>query len=248
MVLRKILEDIFKFNIQMFIQVLTPKSLSILGSVFPFLSVVAGWIVYYSLGHNTPGVLLTISETVIPFPECRIFAVTMNMEVIFLYMLYTIRNNAISTLAREKGIILGIKKVILILCKYVNILGLSITSWITLKEFDVLHFSAAGFFFMGSLIYYVVSDMCLAQVGHPVPQISHAITITIPIFLVLYSVVCTQFQFSDHNFMRSMGALFQYIYCFLLFTRIFLFQYDLPKNAYGTIWGDVNSLSEQISH
>jgi hypothetical protein len=53
-------------------------------SLFPFGGVLLCWALFYSLRHNASRRLLTISETVIPFPENRIFAVSMNVEALVL--------------------------------------------------------------------------------------------------------------------------------------------------------------------
>lgn len=76
------------------ITITKPEWLNIydIAGIFPLLSVLVCWVFYYGLKHND-SVIRTISETVKPFPENRIFPVTMCIECIFLGIVIWIRNS-----------------------------------------------------------------------------------------------------------------------------------------------------------
>ena len=100
------------------ISISLPKWLNIyvLASIFPTLSVFACWGVFYGLKHNPPGVILTISETVNPFPENRIFPITMNIECVFLAIVIWLRNSITKAYSTEKKVPMTLRMFFMRLC------------------------------------------------------------------------------------------------------------------------------------
>lgn len=197
-----------------------------IGAIFPFLSVVSCWICFYTLGHFHSDHILTISETVIPFPENRIFPVAMCIESVMLIFFYTIRNLAIFEFAKEKKISFPFKKVVIITTTFCVPIGLIVLSIVTLKDQEAVHLTGAFLFFFGSLTYYITSDLALKQVGKPIKLGSSIISYSIICSMVLYF----SFLMLNPSWSKTLGALFQYITALLIFTKIILFNFDLPQH------------------
>lgn len=194
------------------------------GAIFPFLAVVSCWICFYSLGHFNSDHILTISETVISFPENRIFPSTMCMESIILIILFNIRNNAITRISKEKKIpipYMAIINLLSIICPA----GLILVSVLTLEDQLVLHLLGAILFFFGSFLYYILTDSALKRVGCCLPFISKFVT-----YLIVFLFIAHYGMFSQHSpFAKSLGSLFQYALAFSIFSKIILFYYELPN-------------------
>lgn len=197
-----------------------------IGAIFPFLSVVSCWICFYTLGHFHSDHILTISETVIPFPENRIFPVAMFIESIMLTFFYFIRNASISSFAEEKKIEMPIKKFVMKCTTFCVPLGLIVLSVVTLEDYESIHLIGAFFFFFGSLIYYLVSDFALKQVGKKISIGSQIVSWSILCSMLLYF----GFLMFNHIWSLTLGALFQYLTALLIFSKVILLNYDLPHH------------------
>lgn len=204
--------------------------LYLVGFVFPFASVIVCWIIFYSMKHYTPGVVLSISETVIPFPESRVFAVTMNIEVWIIVILYIIRNSIVK-IAQEKLLISDtygsfFRRTVMYICTVCVPLGLILVSAITLDEQKGIHLFGAFLFFVGSIIYYISSDFQLRFVQIHVPIYSMMLTWLCLGFAVLYGA----FMIPNNQKIKNAGAIFQYITSILIFLKLFVFRFDVPSH------------------
>ena len=206
-------------------------SLYLIGSLFPFTSVMVCWAIFYSFGHFREDRLLTISETVIPFPENRIFAVTMNIESVLLIIMYRIRNNVIKALSLRNSVPIKFKQLIISILTILVPIGMSALSALTLVDNIVIHLSGAFMFFYGSIFYYLISDSALASVGCKPKLISRIVSYSAFIFTFPYLILLTY----QDPFIKSLGAVFQYLVALLCFVKIFLFYFDLPKHSLNLV-------------
>lgn len=60
-------------------------------TLLPIVSVFICWIIYYSTSHFRKGRIRTISETVMFFPENRIFPMAMSIDAILLLLIFLMR-------------------------------------------------------------------------------------------------------------------------------------------------------------
>ena len=202
-----------------------------LASVFPTLSVFSCWGVYYSMKHNTPGVLRTISETVNPFPENRIFPVTMNMECIFLTIAYWIRNSLTSESSKESHKSVSVRLFFMKALLPFIIIGLSLLADVTLIDNTPLHLTGATVFFMFSIIYLILADSTAKTLGWNVPLFSRIAAWCIPFVFVGHNVVFGLGRTSNDMKMYSIGSLLQYLMCILIFFKVFMMQFEIPKHT-----------------
>ena len=201
------------------------------GSIFPFLSVIVSWIIFYSMGHHTPGLVLTISETMCPFPEKRIFACTMNVEAIVLFVLFYVRITFIKLQGENANKVHELPFIILTfvlnICWIVVPLGLTVLAAVTLDDGQWPHLIAAGFFFLGSVVFYIVSDFAINYVKGHVPFWSILVSWVTLGFMVIYFLTLS---IGSNTALTNTGAVFQYLTALSIFAKIFIFQYDIPKH------------------
>lgn len=206
------------------------------GAVFPFLSVIVCWIFYYSLGHYDKGVIRTISETVCPFPESRIFGVTMNIEAFILFIFYLIRNKIVSTMVLETNYVHSrgfiVKKTVMKVCTACVPIGLSALSALTLDEHQFIHLTGAFFFFYGSIIYYIVSDSALKSIGYSPSLFQRCVSYSTLVFSLLYMGLLS--SSNGNRKIANSGAIFQYFTALSIFFKIYLFQYEMPQHYFVT--------------
>jgi hypothetical protein len=208
----------------------------IISALFPILAVLVSWICFYSLDHHTPNVIVTISETVAPFPQNRIFAVCMNMEAVFILILYLIRNKILTILARKRppsNKHFKLKRLVMQICTTVAPIGLSVVSNVTLRDHMGWHLVGAGLFFGGSVLYFLVSDSALADCGR-IPSIGSRIVSWASLF---FAVLYCGFKLAQNatddvdHYMRSVSSLFQYFTAISIFVKVFLLFFDLPRHS-----------------
>lgn len=216
-----------------------PKWINIysIASIFPTLSVFSCWGVYYGLGHND-SILRTISETVNPFPENRIFPVTMCMECIFLAIVMWIRNSTTEAYCNFKIIKMNKRLFCMKLCLPLMVYGLSVLSLLTLIDHAPLHLSAALIFFSFSAVYLFLCDSTGKSLGWQIGTFSKITTFCVPFVLVLQNIAMGLSLQNENGTWRSIGALLQYLMCICIFLKIFLFQFEVPK---VTITNGVNT-------
>jgi hypothetical protein len=204
----------------------------IFSSAFPIIAVIACWICFYSLGHSTPGRILTISETMVPFPENRIFAVSMNIESVFLFVLYLIRNKIVTTLANRRNVFstsLSVKRIVMYICTAAVPLGLAVVSDVTLENQLGTHIFGAVLFFYGSIIYFVVSDFALKDVDRQ-PALYSRIVSWVSIGCCILYQVLFPIGGSENTGVANAAALFQYATALAIFFKVFIFYFDIPKH------------------
>jgi hypothetical protein len=207
----------------------------IVGFALPVFGVLASWCTYYSLGHNPPGAILPISQTVIGFPENRIFAVSMNMEAIILLLLLLIRNKIIAMVAdyRSETHEKPEKKMkVQRICGVITPIALSVLSAVTLEDQKELHLIASGIFFYGCIIYFAVSDRVLTDLGCRPSRCSSSCSMGALVFLIS-SGICGGISMatpSSSRIVGNIGALCQYAGAFVLFLKVYLCWSDLPEH------------------
>jgi hypothetical protein len=198
----------------------------VVGFLFPLASVFSCWIVFYALGHNGPGRLFTISETVLKLPENRIFAVTMNLETVLLFLIFFVRNRILQSKAAA-GFPLFLSKVFAAVLP----VNLSILSLVTLEDHAPVHLLSSFIFFFGCILYFIVTDSLAVRCGFTVSKFSRVLT-----WLSLALFFAHTFAMGKGRKIQSMtlltiGALFQYDTAFAIFLKIAVFRNDLPKHS-----------------
>ena len=204
------------------------RSVFVIASVFPFLSVLACWACYYGLKHNKGPRIRTISETVIPFPENRIFPVTMNMECIFLLVAIAIREGVIRENTKV-GVVYRAGVMVLVPS---IVLGLSLLADLTLVDERITHLMAASVFFFGILIYYMVSDVKMKRTKVKVGWFSLVLPYISLLLLLGYMMLFSLYR--QNVFIYSIGSICQYVMAFMIFLKIFIMSFEIP-NAQATI-------------
>ena len=199
-----------------------------IAGIFPLISVLIVWIIYYGLKHFKYNYIPTISQTAIKFPENRIFPITMNVECVFLGFAYYIRYSATKSASQQKQKSWSITSRLFLmkLCIPVMIIGLSVLSSVTLKDHTSIHLLAASLFFYFNILFFFLCDLTAKQVGFKVSTISKTLTFCVAIFIFGHQILLSLFRKNDG--MRSLSSLSQYITCLCLFIKIFMFQYEIP--------------------
>lgn len=199
-------------------------------AIFPMLSVLVSWTFYYYYERYPEQGLQTISETVIYFPENRIFSATMNIESLILLIVFYLRVNIteeISKLKKIRSFNLRLRLTIMKLSMLPACISLSVLSAVTLEDHFGVHIAASGFFFLLCIIFFICSDLTAHELHFPLKKVSIAVTAAIPVFMVAYpSFLC-----SKKRTFRTLGGFFQYCMCFFIFIKIYLFQYDYPNET-----------------
>ena len=201
------------------------------GSIFPLLSVISAWIVFYSMGHFEKGRILTISSTMCPFPEKRIFACTMNVEAVLLFVIYYIRITFIQLQQKNinKELSFYYKPILYLLyiCFILTPFGLTLLAASTSRDGPMPHFIGAGVFFVGCAVFNVFSDFLLRYVNVQVPIWS--------MILSWVNVGCLLVYFIGANLAKSVAVenmcnFFQYLTAITNFSKVFCYQFDIPKH------------------
>ena len=198
------------------------KLLHIIAGVFPIAATLACWALYYGIPHSKGERLRTISETVVFFPENRIFAVAMTVESLLLLVIYRIRNEAIKQVTKSSTLVLQI-------LAYLMPTGLTVLSCVTLFDHKLIHLIGATVFFMGNVVYFLISDRLIVKAGFKLGKISQLITyiILIPFFGHLYFTNAYPYNIPLYN----IGSVFQYTLAILIFVKILLCLGDCPKRS-----------------
>ena len=190
--------------------------------LFPTLSVFTGFYIFYTTpNHNPTKSIVTISETVIPFPENRIFPVTMNIECVLLFMLLWIRIKLISSSSRRQSIKLSFSFNIAKFMPFAIIFGLSATSSFTLVDNQALHLFAASCFFFGIVIFFMITDSAMKQCHFPIKTFSRMLPYINLLTLVVYMVLLP--------FNHALGSLLQYLSAFMMFFKVYIQYFDYPS-------------------
>lgn len=224
------------------ITITKPEWLNIydIAGIFPLLSVLVCWVFYYGLKHND-SVIRTISETVKPFPENRIFPVTMCIECIFLGIVIWIRNSITTFYSKKQNIKMEKRLYFMKLSLPFIMYGLSVLSLVTLLDSSPIHLSAAFLFFTFAAFYFIVCDSTGKQLGWTISTFSLILTYCVSIILILHCITMCLCFIKKSDSWRCIGAICQYLACFCLFIKIFVFQYEIPK---VTITNDFNKKQE----
>jgi len=192
--------------------------------ILPFVSVIVCWIFYYSMHNKYDGRIKTISETVLYFPETRIFGVGLSIESVFVFVLILIRNTVASDLSVKKNIRFPTLQLFMKIGLIAIPLGIFSLCTITLLDNAPIHLTGAFFFFIGSIIYFTISDYVLRKLGMNISLLSFSVSWLALGFAILYMTLMSMQKF------LSAGAIFQYITSLLIFVKLFLFQYDIPNH------------------
>jgi hypothetical protein len=202
---------------------------------FPILAILFCWFFFYYLRHYTPGRVLTISETVIHWPENRIFAASMNIEALLLFILCSIRNRIISLWSEHCDSLPKSFMVGQIFCRiyaWVCPIALSLVSIVTLTDSNEVHLTGAAVFLPGSIFYGAISDNCLKLVGRPPSKFSAALPWTALVLAVLYAGLFESVDKRREHWraVANAGAIFQYLTAFTIFLKFLMFYYDAPPH------------------
>ena len=213
------------------ISVTIPKWFNIftIASVFPTIAVFSCWGVYYSLKHHTPGIIRTISETVVPFPENRIFPVTMNIECVFIAMAFWLRNSVTEQASKAQNQSVSIRLFFMKLFIPFIVYGLSILSVLTLEDHFLLHITGAMIFFGLMIVYLILADSTAKTLGWKAPKGSRIVSLMIPAVFFGHYLVYSIFAADNAILAHSIGSLMQYLMCVLIFSKVFLLQFDMPE-------------------
>ena len=201
-----------------------------LAAIFPVLGVLSAWAIFYSVGHSKKGLILTVSETMNPFPESRIFSTTMHMEMIFLIIVYWIRYQVTKSAANQKGVqgkLFSALMITMAICNILMVIGVSMVSAVTLKEHTAFHLTGASLFFYLSIVYYFVADAAAEMVGISIKGFSKIINYILPFIMVAYVVLIA--KYAKIHVCRNIGGIAQYILASLIFLKIYYFGKDLPQ-------------------
>jgi hypothetical protein len=205
------------------------------GFLFPTFSVFLCWFFFYYLGHNPTGNLMTVSETVLKFPENRIFAVTMNVEAVILLLLFMVRNkitvllvNYRSETHQRPSVRLNVQRVCAVLCP----VALSVLSAVTLEDQKELHLFAAAVFFYGCILYFSLSDSTLSYLGCAPSSFSRSWPM-IAFVALMAGGVSASVAISSHGSNRlaaNLAALCQYVGALSIFVKVWFSWSDLPEH------------------
>ncbi|OHT16722.1 hypothetical protein TRFO_12981 [Tritrichomonas foetus] len=216
----------------MIIQLGSPKTIYKIASIFPVVTVLACWSIYYSTNHFRKGRIRTISETVQFFPENRIFPVAMNIEAMFLFFILVVRQKIIHKLFDFKKITKSsLFKFSYYLTSFlipVNALGLSILADVTLIDHKIIHLAAAFTFFLGMFLYFCISDFWAKKAGYEISIVSRLIPY-LGILLFIAHIVITV-VFWRNRLVYSIGSIIQYTCALLIFTKIWMLAKETPKH------------------
>lgn len=214
----------------MVVTITIPRWINIykIAGLFPLFSVGACWIFYYGLKHND-SVIRTISETVKPFPENRLFPVTMCIECIFLSIVIWIRNSATEIFSERQKIKITKRLFFMKLSLPFITYGLSALSLVTLLDSSPVHLFSAFLFFTFSAFYFIFSDSTGQSVGWKIGKFSKSLTFCVAFFLILHCITMSLCFIKKSDSWRCVGAICQYLACFCLFIKILVFQYEIPK-------------------
>ena len=211
----------------------SPNVIYKFATIFPFVSILICWSIYYSTGHFKKGRIRTISETVMFYPESLIFLVTMNVESILFLLIFYVRQKMLKKLAEVKKI--SEEKGFKLALSMSNILaivisaGLSVTSSFTLKENKLIHLSGAMCFFFGIISYFLITDYFGRKVGFTISSKSYSLPYITVFFAVIF--VLTTVIFQRNRTIYSLGSLSEYIAAILIFVKIYLLQYEAPPHT-----------------
>jgi hypothetical protein len=216
------------------------KWLYYFGSIFPFLAVCVCWSIYYGKKHNTTGVIETISGSVVPFPEFRIFAVAMNIEGWVLGSVLAIRNNILMKIAKSSGLASGFRYAGYVWTMHItsaaSVIGVMGVSAVTLADHSGVHGIFAFLFFVGIILYNLVSDGSFKYVRRPVNIYSYALSWFSISLGGMYAVFVGAFQ--NQQKLSNAGSIFQYLTSLCIFVKVFMYQYDVPSHYIGVNWND----------
>jgi hypothetical protein len=202
--------------------------------------VIICWAVYYGKKHNADGVIETISGSVVPFPEFRIFAVGMNIEAWFLGFALAMRNNILMKVAKGSNLAIGYRYAGYIWTMHVtsaaSVIGLMGVSAVTLSDHGGVHGLFAFMFFVGIILYNCVSDGAFKYIQRPVNIYSYVLSWFSVSLGALYAVFVM--GFADRQKLYNAGSIFQYLTSLCIFAKVFMYQRDVPSHYIGVNWND----------
>lgn len=199
--------------------------------IVPILSVLFSTIIYYTTWRFKKGRIRTISETVVYFPENKIFAFSMSIDCILLAIIFSIRQKIIRKLAKKQDLTenksykmsMKISQTLILLSS----LGLLFLSNITLKDSRNLHLISALNFFFGIILYLLISDYWAKRVGYNISLFSYLIPYSALAMASIFTII-TIF-FSRNRFIYSIGSIIEYFCSFLIYMKIYLIHVETPS-------------------
>lgn len=202
-------------------------------TILPVVSILICWIIYYSTSHYRKGRIRTISETVMFFPENRIFPVAMSIDSILLLLIFSMRQKIIKKLA-EKNVLFSNRNYqiftkIAFSLIISSTLGLLVLSNVTLKDSKPIHLTAAMFFFFGIIFYLILSDYWANRVKYKIGKISYMIPYLALVLATIYTII-TIFIWRN-RFIYSIGSILEYISGGLIYLKIYLMQKETPVHT-----------------
>jgi hypothetical protein len=183
------------------------------------------------MGHFTPGRVLTISETIAPFPEIRIFSICMCIESLIAFALLSLRNAIFAARATASGLAIGDKfpryKWAMWIFTFGISIGMIVVSVVSVSDHPGVHLFGAGLLFICCVAYFLVSDFALRFACFPFRMPSWVLTwIAVgfaAVFIVL-SVIARESVAADNA-----ASVMQYLLALALVAKLFVCQYDIPK-------------------
>lgn len=222
-----------KMKTKFIIYLPSPSFIYEVTTILPIVSILICWIIYYSTSHFRRGRIRNISETVMFFPENRIFPVTMSIDAILLLLIFLMRQKIIKKLAEKNDLFKknSYQKSTKIMHSLVIIstLGLLILSNVTLKDSRIIHLVAAMFFFFGIIFYLIISDYWARRVGYKIGKISYLIPYVGLTLMIIYTIII--FFIWRNRFIYSIGSILQYISAALVYLKIYLMQKETPVHT-----------------
>lgn len=201
--------------------------------ILPFVSILICWSIYYSTSHYRRGRIRTISETVMFFPENRIFPVAMSIDAILLLLIFLMRQKIIRKLAEKNDLFKNnsYQKFNKIAYSLIisSTLGLFLLSNVTLKDSKVVHLVSACFFFFGIIIYLGLSDIWAKRVGYKIGYISTIIPYLAFVLATIYTIITLILY--RNRFIYSIGSLLEYASSALIFLKIYLMRKETPTHT-----------------
>lgn len=202
-------------------------------TLLPIVSVFICWIIYYSTSHFRKGRIRTISETVMFFPENRIFPMAMSIDAILLLLIFLMRQKIIKKLAEKNEI--NKKESYQKYAKILHYLiisfvsGLLILANISLKDNRIIHLLASLVFFFGIIIYLIISDYWAKRVGYQIKLYSYIIPYIALVLATIYTII-TIFIWRD-RFIYSIGSILEYISSALIYLKIYMIKKETPAHT-----------------
>jgi hypothetical protein len=183
------------------------------------------------MGHFTPRRVLTISETVAPFPEIRIFSICMCIESLIVFALFSIRNALFVAQATTSGLTISSKfaryKWSMWIFTFGTSIGMIVVSVVSVFDNFTFHMLGAFLLFGCCGLYFLTSDFALRFACFPFWLPSWVATWLMVGFAVVFMVLSQVGRSSIAA--NNAASVMQYLLALTMVAKLFLGQFDIPK-------------------